>query len=570
MKKIKLFLCMLPAMLAVQTAMAETQKIVSVFSRWELTGSNENATNGIMHCYGGNRWFLETNDPSPDIVASTRWGQESDARDCTQFGQASGNSVFYDLRNQFEVSGKIKRVIVGATGYFESIRVILTEKSQYTPGSSQTVIKTNEYDRPNSFFNDYEFTFSDIDYNSAGFLVTITGPTPTYVSNITIEYDGDDPDKSGVSGNLSWKVEELDGAELSYEKDGETMSAPPYRLTISGKGEMLGFDRNDMNDKGRGSSAPWMKFPTVTEVVIDEGVTSVGMRAFLQLAYLNKVSLPGTVKSIGVEAFQECQLTEITLPEGLEEIKGNAFSMNKIEAVVIPASVKNIVRNPFWDNPLRSVTVAAGNETYDSRNNCNAIIATATNELVQGSETTVIPNDVVSIGEYAFQSMHGLKQMVIPNSVTTIGYYAFFRCDGMETLTIGSGVTYIDDSAFGRMESLTDVYCTADPENLTWKGYDGRICCKEDGTTQFHVADPEAWKAKFPNAHVQFVAIGSAESPEGDVSGDGKTDAEDVVALMNYIAGMTAGISATAADVNKDSKVDVADVVALVNMIHGK
>ena len=51
---------------------------------------------------------------------------------------------------------------------------------------------------------------------------------------------------------------------------------------------------------------------------------------------------------------------------------------------------------------MTSIEVNSGNKVYDSRNNCNAIIETATNKLILGCKSTIIPNSVTSIGYYAF------------------------------------------------------------------------------------------------------------------------------------------------------------------------
>jgi hypothetical protein len=74
---------------------------------------------------------------------------------------------------------------------------------------------------------------------------------------------------------------------------------------------------------------------------------------------------------------------------------------------------------------LTSITVAADNQTYDSRNNCNAIIETQTNTLIAGCSETTIPNSVTSIGSYAFDLCSSLTSVEIPNSVTSIANDAF-------------------------------------------------------------------------------------------------------------------------------------------------
>ena len=77
---------------------------------------------------------------------------------------------------------------------------------------------------------------------------------------------------------------------------------------------------------------------------------------------------------------------------------------------------------------LTSVVVDKNNSKYDSRENCNAIIITSTNKLAVGCKSTIIPNSVNIICDYAFYGCKGLTSVTIPNSITVIGKYAFSYC----------------------------------------------------------------------------------------------------------------------------------------------
>ena len=106
---------------------------------------------------------------------------------------------------------------------------------------------------------------------------------------------------------------------------------------------------------------------------------------------------------------------------------------------------------------LTSIVVAKGNGKYDSRNNCNAIIETATNTLVTGCMNTVIPDSVTEIGEFAFSGFSGLTSINIPDSVTSIGDYAFSGCSGLNSVTIPNSVTSIGEYAFNGCSGLTAI-----------------------------------------------------------------------------------------------------------------
>ena len=141
-----------------------------------------------------------------------------------------------------------------------------------------------------------------------------------------------------------------------------------------------------------------------------------------------------SVTSIGVGAFNGC--TGLT-------------------SVTIPNSVTSIGEYAFWDcSSLTSIIVENGNSFYDSRNNCNAIIETATNTLIVGCKNTIIPNSVTNIGNHAFYGCSSLTSITIPNSVTSIGESAFFGCTGLTSITIPNSVTNFGWAPFSNCTSL--------------------------------------------------------------------------------------------------------------------
>jgi hypothetical protein len=100
-----------------------------------------------------------------------------------------------------------------------------------------------------------------------------------------------------------------------------------------------------------------------------------------------------------------------------------------LTSINIPNSVTSIGECAFLCTPsLTSIIVDENNTVYDSRENCNAIIETATNTLIAGCQNTIIPNSVTSIGEWGFGYCSSLTSITIPNSVTSIGENAFGGC----------------------------------------------------------------------------------------------------------------------------------------------
>ena len=248
-------------------------------------------------------------------------------------------------------------------------------------------------------------------------------------------------------------------------------------LTLEGSGAMPNYSYAE--------TSPLGELP-ITKVVIKEGITTIGDYSLIEHARLTSVEIPNTVTSIGECAFMGTGLTSVTLPNSVTDIKWGAFyNCESLTSITIPNSVKNIETYAFFRctglknvaipgsvtslanaafytcTGLESITVASENSTYDSRDNCNAIIETSTNTLIVGCKNTSIPSTVTSIGDNAFYCCEGLTSVNIPNSVTSIGNNAF-NSVGLTSVTIPASVTSIGDVAFAYCMGLTKLEIQAE------------------------------------------------------------------------------------------------------------
>ena len=207
-------------------------------------------------------------------------------------------------------------------------------------------------------------------------------------------------------------------------------------------------------------NAAFYNCPKLDAVVIPSGVTSLSYSLFYGCTGLTSVSIPNSVTSIGEAAFEGCSsLAAVTIPESVTSIGEAAFEWcTSLTSVSIPAKVDEIGKGAFSScSSLASITVDAGNTTYDSRENCNAIIETATNTLLAGCVNTVIPAGVTAIGEAAFRSCTGLNSVSIPDEVTSIDDFAFYGCTGLTSAAIGEEVAAIGAFAFHNCTGLSSV-----------------------------------------------------------------------------------------------------------------
>ena len=144
---------------------------------------------------------------------------------------------------------------------------------------------------------------------------------------------------------------------------------------------------------------------SLTSITIPEGVTKIGWNTFGFCSSLTSVVLPEGVTIIDGVAFQSCEsLTSINIPEGVTSIGDRAFNYcNSLTSITIPSSVSSIGEQAFtYCGSLTNIIVSGSNTIYDSRDNCNAIINTQTNSLIQGCKNTIVPTTVTSIGDNAF------------------------------------------------------------------------------------------------------------------------------------------------------------------------
>ncbi len=246
--------------------------------------------------------------------------------------------------------------------------------------------------------------------------------------------------------NVTWVLSDSDGNE-TYD-----------RLVISGNGDMADYDYY--------STQPWavenegFYNDKITEVIIEEGVTSVGNFAFGGYQAVESVSIPSTVTMIHSCAFNNClKLTEINLPEGLTEIENGAFAYTGLRKIDIPENVTVIGPQAFCGTFLTRITIPDK-------------VTELGYECFWGCNLTEInlPESLTKIGEGVFRYC-SMESIVIPENVTVIGSGAFEDCDKLEAVILPengnldvSGADIPENCAEIRYETVGDTLVITNAE----------------------------------------------------------------------------------------------------------
>ncbi|MDE6777514.1 MAG: leucine-rich repeat protein, partial [Oscillospiraceae bacterium] len=284
---------------------------------------------------------------------------------------------------------------------------------------------------------------------------------------------------SGCLGDVDFDFEEYKD-NLTWNFDESTGT-----LTISGTGAM--------ENRSSYLFRPYY-WSDIKEIIIEDGVTTIGDGAFYGCESLIAITIPDSVTTIGASAFYRCEsLIAITIPDSVTTIGESAFyGCESLIAITIPDSVTTIGRRAFWGcNSLESVTIPESVTTIGEyafyklvcpinvdENNPNyysqegILFSKEKSELIyfpyfDNVVEYTIPDGVTSIGEYAFGERYTLESIIIPDSVVTIGSRAFSHCTSLTSVTVSDSVTTIGSNAFWDCISLTSITI---PDSVTTIG----------------------------------------------------------------------------------------------------
>ena len=360
------------------------------------------------------------------------------------------------------------------------------------------------------------------------------------------------------------------------------------------------------------------------EVVIPEGVKTIGNYAFGACEYLKLLSLPSTLKSIGVMAFYGDERMTDVIVNMIEPvvINSDVFTYNRwingidmIEyftkaTLYVPIGTKSAYQqaavwkefSTIYEGELKKSTIDGVTYQYATGEDFADIVA-ADGEMLNGKDL-VIPNSITvddktykvrrigdgvfygmkmtsliiepgleEIGEDCFRYCRELQQslLVIPEGVKSIGQMAFtgFRA---EKLSLPSTLKSIGSEAFHNNYNLKAVISNMNdpvaitPDVFSYGWNDGE---KDEVFTKTTLYVPIGTKSAYQQAEVwkEFTIIKEIGAP-GDINADGSIDVSDAVATVNVILqDLSDPETMVVYDVNGDGEVDVFDVTKIISII---
>lgn len=289
-----------------------------------------------------------------------------------------------------------------------------------------------------------------------------------------------------ADGNLPTPVPDPNNQDSGTWGENITWTLDGTTLTISGEGVMEPEVYSE-------STYPWIYYrDAVVELVVEEGVTDIAVRAFTYFSELEQIQLPDTLTTIGEAAFQVCpKLRSAELPDSVTSIGGSAFNAcSSLESIRLPQNLTYLPGYLLSGAPIREIEIPDSVTTLHkgALSGCHML------------ESVVLPEGITEISDDCFNGCSALRSVTIPEGVTHLGYSAFMFCSslaaielplslehidmycfhgsGLESIIIPEGVHTIGHYAFAECQKLTmavvpdswkqpDTYCFSGSPNVT-------------------------------------------------------------------------------------------------------
>ncbi len=190
---------------------------------------------------------------------------------------------------------------------------------------------------------------------------------------------------------------------------------------IAGRKNIDKLDGIDTIRFSKSDIFPYTK--TVKEVIISEGIISVGIYAFYG-SRIEKITLPKSLNYIGFKAFDSCTLTSVIIPENVKYIGESAFGKSTVEEVYLPEGLEYIGESAFEGSQLKQI---------------------------------YIPDTVTVIGQYAFRNTQ-LEEVTLPKGLLKAERGVLANCHNLKRAYISEGTEILCLDLFGNDKALEEIY----------------------------------------------------------------------------------------------------------------
>lgn len=287
-------------------------------------------------------------------------------------------------------------------------------------------------------------------------------------------------------------------SSVSWKISGET-------LTVSGSGEM-GDVKNQM---------PYMEYKdTITTIIIEEGVLSVGNSAFSGFSKLKYVTLPESLEYIDINAFAYCyNLFKINIPDNVHYIGNNAFF------------------GAYFLAGLKDEFLILGNGNLYSYSGKNTAVS--------------IPSGVKSITDRTFVTNKTIKSVFIPTGVKFIGDNAFLDCPNLQYAVLPYDLNTIGNIAFGYILNPAPVL----KSDFRLYGYpqtaaETYAASNEISFTYMSDIDADNSITSYDALMIlqkttDTISFTAEQTIQADTDGDGSITSYDALITLNYIVNGT-------------------------------